>query len=61
MRDFANPTMGDKNMLRADELDLLENHILPTARRWLTIPGLKDHGRQTLMYWGEEIPQEYRK
>lgn len=61
MRDFANPHRGDKLMLRADELDLLESQILPTARRWLSDPGLADHGRQTLMYWGEEIPMEYRK
>lgn len=61
MRDFSNPYRGDRKTLRADETDLLENKILPTARRWLRIPGLEDHDRQTLMYWGEEIPEEFRK
>ena len=27
--------------------------ILPTARRCLTIPGLAEHGRKTLEFWGE--------
>lgn len=45
---------GDKMALSRDELTLLEDKILPTARRWLTIPGLAEHGRQTLAYWGEE-------
>ncbi len=44
---------GDKSKLTHDELDLLENKILPTARKCLTIPGLADHGRQTLAHWGE--------
>ena len=48
------PTRGDKNMLTAAELALLETKILPTARRWLSIPGLAEHGRKTLEFWGEE-------
>lgn len=47
------PNMGDKSTLTRDELELLETKILPTARRWLTIPSLAEHGRQTLDYWGE--------
>jgi hypothetical protein len=39
--------------LSRSELALLEDTILPTARRWLTIPGLAEHGRKTLEYWGE--------
>lgn len=61
MRSFSNPHRGDRRMLRADEIDMLENQILPTARRWLRVPGLKEHGKQTLMYWGEEIPKEHRE
>ena len=44
---------GDKTKLTPDELDFLEDKILPSARRWLSNPGLADHGRQTLAYWGE--------
>lgn len=44
---------GDKSKLTFDELDLLENQVLPTARRWLHSPELADQGRQTLTYWGE--------
>ncbi len=44
---------GDKSELTADQLHLLENKILPTARRWLDIPDLREHGEKTLAYWGE--------
>lgn len=44
---------GDKSTLNIDQRDLLENTILPTARRWLDIPGLAHHGASTLMFWGE--------
>ena len=40
--------------LSHDEIHILENKILPTARRWLSIPGLADHGKQTLEFWGEK-------
>ena len=46
---------GDRASLTHDELVLLETEILPGARRWLDIPGLEDHGKQTLAYWGERI------
>ena len=59
IRDMVNPhtfgaAAGDRSRLSADELELLENKILPTARRWLSIPGLAGHGKQTLALWGEE-------
>lgn len=44
---------GDRNRLSRDELLLLDNEVLPTARRWLNIPGLASHAKQTLTYWGE--------
>jgi len=43
--------------LSHDELQLLEQKVLPTARRWvLEIPGLREHGEKTLAYWGEPVP-----
>lgn len=48
---------GDRASLSLDEQFLLENKILPTARRWcVEKPGLRDHGAQTLTYWGEPVP-----
>jgi len=48
---------GDRNRLTFDQLQLLEDKISPTARRWVRdIPGLADHGRRTLAYWGEIPP-----
>lgn len=44
---------GDKSKLTFEQLELLEDSILPTARKWLNIPGLEDSARQTLEYWGE--------
>lgn len=44
---------GDRTSLTHDELFLLEEKILPTARRWLEIPSLREHGMKTLEYWGE--------
>lgn len=52
----AVPTVGergDRNGLSFPDLQLLEDKIIPTARRWLQIPGLRQHGMQTLHYWGE--------
>ena len=46
---------GDKAKLSFDERELLETKVLPTARRWLSIPGLSEHGAQTLAFWGEEV------
>lgn len=49
--DSAAPR-GDRAKLTYDELELLEDSVLPTARRWLGIPGLEQFGRNTLEYWG---------
>lgn len=48
-------TQGDRSKLSFDQLVLLEDKVLPTARRWLGIPGLRDHAEQTLAYWGEKF------
>lgn len=48
---------GEKNMrenLSFDELKLLDDNILPTARRWLGIPGLAEQGKRILESWGEK-------
>lgn len=52
-RGAEKPGRGDRSKLTMKEQEFLECEILPTARRWLSIPGLKDHGEQTLAYWGE--------
>lgn len=44
---------GDRNSLTRDEAQLLYEKVLPAARRMLTVPGLREHGEQTLAYWGE--------
>ena len=56
------PAMGDRNQLSPDELHILEMRVLPTARRWLSMPGLEHHARQTLAYWGEafDVPVHLR-
>ena len=51
-RDTGNGIDRKANLSR-DKQDMLYNQILPTARRWLQIPGLKEHGERTLKYWGE--------
>lgn len=50
----TNSDRGSRSHLSASELDILENQVLPTSRRWLSIPELAEHGKQTLEYWGEE-------
>lgn len=45
---------GRRDDLSRDELFLLDSKVLPTARRWLSIPGMADHGRMTLEFWGEK-------
>ena len=49
-------TTGDRNSLSMDDQVILETRVLPTARRWLDIPGLRDKGASTLAYWGESVP-----
>lgn len=51
-RITSHPSFG--RYLR-DDLDQLSDHhpIIQRARKWaLDIPGLRDHGIQTLAYWG---------
>ncbi len=45
---------GDRAGLSRDQLYILDTKVLPTARRWLSIPGLAHHGRKTHDYWGEK-------
>ena len=45
---------GDRSSLSADQLRLLEGKVIPAARRWLDMPGLAEHGKKTLEFWGEE-------
>ncbi len=47
---------GDRSKLTFDELEKLENEILPKARSWLEYPSLREHGEATLEFWGEAIP-----
>lgn len=49
----ADPTKGDKLALSKDQLNLLENKVLPTARKWLGITDLAEHAVKTLTFWGE--------
>lgn len=46
---------GSRDGLTSSEVYTLETRVLPTARRWLGIPGLRDHAERTLAYWGEEF------
>lgn len=50
---------GSRADLSFDNLSALEATILPTARRWLSEPGLEDSAAGTLAYWGE-IPQQQK-
>lgn len=52
-RGGASANRGAKENLTLDQRALLDTKILPTARRWTQIPGLKDLGENTLAYWGE--------
>lgn len=54
--DGPPPVHGDRNALTRDELDTLENRVLPTARSWLRdYPALAHHAKKTLAYWGEQV------
>lgn len=47
---------GNKARLSVDEQFILEQRVLPEARRWVRdIPALAQHGRATLEYWGESM------
>ena len=48
--------MNDRDGLIAAEKAVLDEKILPTARRWLRqYPGLRGHAISTLNYWGEPL------
>lgn len=44
---------GDINKLNPAQKEKL-GEVLATARRWLDIPGLAEHGRKTLAHWGQQ-------
>ena len=50
----ADAGTGDRNSLSVDERRKLETEILPRARRLLDVPGLSEHARKTLAFWGEQ-------
>lgn len=51
---------GDRRMLTAMELSVLEGTILPTAHRWLRVlPQLAHHAVNTLAFWGEPLEDDY--
>lgn len=43
---------GDVQSLSRDESRILHEQILPTCERWMEIPGLRQHAKNTLAYWG---------
>lgn len=49
----ATAQKNPRDGLTYDELQLLNEKVLPTAKRWLQIPGLRDYAESTLRYWGE--------
>jgi hypothetical protein len=53
--DSDDNTRGNRGNLSADQLRILEEKVLPTARAWLQKPGLAAQGKQTLEYWGETV------
>jgi len=55
--DGFQPQGGDRQALSFEQRELLENTVLPAARRWLRIPGLKRQGETTLAYWGEPFAE----
>lgn len=47
---------GDRGSLTGTELQILDERVLPTARRWLReYPQLAHHAVSTLLYWGEPL------
>lgn len=49
---------GDRSKLTFDQRSLLETEVIPTARRWLDVPSLREHGEKTLDFWGETFPKK---
>lgn len=54
MTEHEPQQMGDRSRLTRDQEFILEEKVLPTARRWLRIPTLPAHGKKTLAYWGSQ-------
>lgn len=51
-----NPRIG----LSPHEIRVLDEQVLPTARRWLRkYPGLAHHAAQTLRHWGEDLIDDH--
>ena len=49
---------GDRSKLTMDQQNILDNEVLPTARRWLAErPTLARQAIKTLTFWGEAIPR----
>lgn len=46
---------GSITALSFEDQVLLRDVILPKAREFLAVPGLRPHGEATLEYWGENI------
>lgn len=47
---------GDRASLTGVELQILDEAVLPVARRWLRqSPALAHHAVQTLSHWGEPL------
>lgn len=47
---------GDRRSLTNAELSILDEKVIPNARRWLReYPFLADHAVTTLVHWGEPI------
>lgn len=47
---------GDRRSLTAAELTILDEKVLPTARRWLLeYPQLAHHAISTLSHWREPL------
>lgn len=51
----SNSGRGDRSKLTRDEAKILFEKVLPSARRMLQIPALREHGEKTLAYWNEPI------
>jgi hypothetical protein len=53
---MTNPRIG----LSSSELHILDEQVLPTARRWLRqCPNLAHHAVATLRAWGEELVDDH--
>jgi hypothetical protein len=56
------PKRGDRRELTSMELNLLDQKILPTARRWLREqPFLATHAISTLAHWDEPLIDDHGK